>query len=473
MATTSHSQRYFQKGSPQYPKWANYTPPQPDQRKRQVTWKKGLLLTLAGLVLFAFTMGGWFPSTWFVRVQSLSPHSPHANSLQTSSLQEKYWTHEFNDLTDFTLEEHLDAKSSISRQLTGRVHIERAPHEQDSEIAVKVTLACPSQSQWDGISVKATSSSILIENASPVSKPDLSRCVLDISISVAPGLKLAVFKTDTRYLGIDLEANLRLSVSDVATLRATSSSITSHMEPSSLLATRFHIETASGGITGGFSQLDTLDIKSNSGTLNITPFPDRPSKLDSSFFPSPDPRCNLVVSSSSGSVHIDQPIPHFGHPLSCPDYTTDIHTSSGSISGTYILGSKCALHAHSGGIRASILPMAADAKMELITESNSGGVDIDVMAAYGDAEKPVKDLWGRHATMSGSLKVEYPRAWEGEISAKAVSGSIRVDGEGVEVEDGRDGGFGKSIRARKGNGNGELSLESMSGSVVAHIRRVR
>jgi len=406
-------------------------------------------------------------------VHSLSPHSPHTDSLQTSSLQEKYWLHEFNDLTNFTLEEHLDAKSSISRQLTGRAHIERAPHDQDSEIAVKVTLACPSQSQWDGIGVKATPSSILIENASPVSKPDLSRCILDISVFVAPGLKLADFKTDTRYLGIDLEANLRLSVSGLATLQATSGSISSRMEPSSFLAARFHIETASGGINGGFSQLDTLDIKSNSGTLNITPFPDRPSKLDSSFFPSPDPRCNLVVSSSSGSVHIEQPIPHFGHALPCPDYTTDIHTSSGSITGTYILGSKCALHAHSGGIRASILPMAADAKMELITESNSGGVDIDVLPAHGDADKAVKNLWGRHATMSGSVKVEYPRAWEGEISAKAMSGSIRVDGEGVEMEDGRDGGFGKSIRARKGNGNGELSLESMSGSVVAHIRRVR
>jgi len=117
--------------------------------------------------------------------------------------------------------------------------------------------------------------------------------------------------------------------------------------------------------------------------------------------------------------------------------------------------------------------MAATAKMELITESNSGGVDINVMPAYGDADAPVRDLWGKHVTMSGSIKVEYPRAWEGEISAKAVSGSIKVDGEGVEREESGGGGFGKSIRARKGNGNGELLLESMSGSVAAHIRRVR
>jgi hypothetical protein len=336
-----------------------------------------------------------------------------------------------------------------------------------------VTLACPTQSQWDGIGVKATPSSILIENASPTSKPDLSRCTLDVSVLVAPGLKLAAFKTDTRNLGIDLEASLHLSISNTATLLATSSSITSRMTPTSLLATRFNVETASGGITGGFSQLDTLNIKSVSGTLKITPFPDRPSKLDAAFFPSPDPRCNLVVSSSSGSVHIDQPVPHFGAPLPCPDYTTDIHSSSGSISGTYILGSKCALRAHSGSIRASVLPMAATAKMELITESNSGGVDIDVMPAYGDAERAIRDLWGRHVTMSGSLKVEYPRAWEGQISARATSGSIRVDGEGVEREESGGGGFGKTVRARKGNGNGVLELESMSGSVVAHVRRVR
>ena len=80
MATTNHSQRYFQKGSPQYPKWASYTPPQSDERRRQVTLKKGLLLTLAGLVLFAFTMGSWFPSTWFVCLQSLGRHGCQANS---------------------------------------------------------------------------------------------------------------------------------------------------------------------------------------------------------------------------------------------------------------------------------------------------------------------------------------------------------------------------------------------------------
>jgi len=290
---------------------------------------------------------------------------------------------------------------------------------------------------------------------------------------VAPGLILTTFKTDTRNLGIDLESSLRLSVSDLATLEATSGTIKSRMESSSLLATRFNIQTSSGGITGGFSQLDTLDIKSNSGTLNVTPFAEKPSKLNSSLFTDIDARCHLVVSSSSGGVHIEQPIPHFGAPLPCPDYTTDIHTSSGTISGTYILGSKCALHAHSGGIHASIIPMAADAKMELITESNSGSVDISVMPAHGKADTAVKDLWGRHATMSGSIKVEYPRAWEGEISAKAVSGSIKVDGEGVEREESGGGGVGKSIRARKGNGNGELSLESMSGSVAAHIRRVR
>lgn len=112
-------------------------------------------------------------------------------------------------------------------------------------------------------------------------------------------------------------------------------------------------------------------------------------------------------------------------------------------------------------------------KMELITESNSGSIDIDVMAAHGDADAPVKELWGRHATMSGSVKVEYPRAWEGGIDARTSSGSVRVDGEGVEREESGGGGSRKWIRARKGNGVGELSLESSSGSVQAHIRRVR
>ena len=69
MATTSHSQRHFQKGSPQYPKWASYVPPRPDEHRRQVTLKKGLLLTLLGLVLFTFTMGSWFPTSWFVCIQ--------------------------------------------------------------------------------------------------------------------------------------------------------------------------------------------------------------------------------------------------------------------------------------------------------------------------------------------------------------------------------------------------------------------
>jgi len=86
MATSSHSQRHFQKGSPQYPRWASYVPPRPDEQKRQVTIKKGLLLTVLGLVLFTFTMGGWFPSSWFVCIQSPPVQTAVQTTVQTAVL---------------------------------------------------------------------------------------------------------------------------------------------------------------------------------------------------------------------------------------------------------------------------------------------------------------------------------------------------------------------------------------------------
>lgn len=290
--------------------------------------------------------------------------------------------------------------------------------------------------------------------------PDLGGSTLTVNVFVKSDIVLDNFKLDVNNLGIDLLSGLRMSVQEVAFLSATSSRIVAAMDESSVQANTWDIRSSSGGIAGSWSALSHVSMASSSGAVNIKMVPGKglSQKVSST--------SDMVVVSSSGNIKVDymtaDNIPN-------RDYHLDIRSQSGSISGTFTLGDSLKLKTSSGAITATIIPQNADTTSQLLTETVSGGQDITVLSASKQPRAMLRDLSGRHVSVSGSTKVRYAQAWEGDISASVVSGSLSLTGRDVRVESDDKGVVGRRVRASKGKGNGEVELQATSGSVRAQF----
>ncbi|KAJ9143357.1 hypothetical protein NKR23_g6704, partial [Pleurostoma richardsiae] len=85
-------------------------------------------------------------------------------------------------------------------------------------------------------------------------------------------------------------------------------------------------------------------------------------------------------------------------------------------------------------------------------------------AAAAD-EAALRCLNARHSTSSAGIFVQYPGAWEGDVEASSMSGSVRMGGPGLVAH--KVGGWPEKVVGHKGEGAGgsAVTIKSISGSV--------
>jgi hypothetical protein len=124
---------------------------------------------------------------------------------------------------------------------------------------------------------------------------------------------------------------------------------------------------------------------------------------------------------------------------SAREYRTVVSTRSGSISGTYPLGSNTKLSSRSGSLNSVELvvmssPSNASKHVETITRDGAQHVRIiedsffGPLVATGKKDKWWKGMLALHESQSGSVDVVYPDSWEGTGRAESKSGKVRVVG---------------------------------------------
>ncbi|KAI9751097.1 MAG: hypothetical protein M1815_001375 [Lichina confinis] len=224
--------------------------------------------------------------------------------------------------------------------------------------------------------------------------------------------------------------------------------------PAPLSPRKTIIKSVSGSIRGTFDLLDLLHLEAVSGSIDVTVRPQAASSSD------PVP-AQFTAVAASGSIKVDF-TGHGVYDVPRRDYLVTVGTQCGSISGQYLLGTRASFSSVSGSISTTLLPVsAADAWSELHTKTTSGSVRVHVLSSLYRKEKPLRLLRGKHSVNSGSLRLEYPSEWEGEIRGSTASGSINVHGDDVNVVVGTPSHF----LARKGDGDGVIDFDSVSGSV--------
>ncbi|KAK2629002.1 hypothetical protein QTJ16_002105 [Diplocarpon rosae] len=253
------------------------------------------------------------------------------------------------------------------------------------------------------------------------------------------------------------------------------------------------VETMSGHIDGDYPLMDFLGLSSESGNVNVNVIPQEVLKE------APKP-ADLEVQTVSGSIQVNCPV-GAGDPAYQPpprNYITNVHSSTGSIRGSFYLGSSSDFKSISSTITIIGLPVLQDDSSSgvsaapnntLATHTISGTTNVQILepifiAPANSVENPaqsstdsntpylvlptantkiqslfvidprtattnlkLRSLKSTHASKSALINVNYPDAWEGTMRARTVSGKIQTFGEGTRI-----------IRERKGIANQELVL---------------
>lgn len=282
---------------------------------------------------------------------------------------------------------------------------------------------------------------------------------------------------------------------------------------------RILVETMSGSITGSYPLRDFLGLSSESGQIKVDVTPHK--ALESA--PAP---ADLEVHTSSGSIKVDCPIRYVPPPR---NYITHVQTNSGSIGGSFYLGSLSSFATTNGGIQFDALPVlqaTSKDKYEYArpnmfdTKTVSGGTRVNILdpifiSPLSPSEQPIQEtrpspwtpvgdddpylilppdimldqnmmiidrsrsiqklhsLRSTHTASAASIDVRYPEKWEGTLHAKSVSGSIRVKGDGIRIIRERKGYASKEITARKGVEDAEegswVEMSSVAGSLEFEV----
>lgn len=223
------------------------------------------------------------------------------------------------------------------------------------------------------------------------------------------------------------------------------------------------IDVRAGSVTGTYALRDLLSIRTRSGSINVDVEPKEADRT------APAP-ADFTAKSVSGSVGAHFPLSGDEKDIPRRVYRTHTETSSGTISGSYILGSTSTFRTTSGSISAYILPYAADTSTSnLRTETHSGQTSIKILSPFRDEGEPITRLHSYHTTTSSSLTLVYPQEWEGILQGSTVSGGMTILGRDLETLSYWTGPGGKKITARKGSGGSKMHFSTLSGSVDATV----
>ena len=288
---------------------------------------------------------------------------------------------------------------------------------------------------------------------------------------------------------------------------------------------RVVVETTSGSISGLYPLYDLLGLYSQSGTVLVGVIPHAADPAA----PSP---AKLEVKTTSSGVNVHLPILESGGRKFTPparEYYTEVQTVSGSIKGSYYLGSSTTFKGVSTSIDLDVLPVVHSygesySKVGTFeTKTQSGTTNIEILdpiflQTYKNPERPktpyipignddpylllppgdgklfedslaskndkfdsasevatpftegkVRALRSTHTSSSGSISVQYPSVWEGTISASSVTGGIQVLGNGVSIIREKNGWGKKEVVAKKGvdhEGEGStVEMKTISGGL--------
>ncbi|KAI7212551.1 hypothetical protein KC333_g7055 [Hortaea werneckii] len=377
---------------------------------------------------------------------------------------------EFAELDDFALVELLEPTFNELGAITGNIWVMPAPPEQ--EVNVKVWVSFATTAPW-----RVTDASYgYSKSGLELRFPDLEKtprryagapCMdVGIIVYVNHGVELKEWHIST--------ANLNFKVEEGMFAKDSLGRRTFNPDMTSIIAIRGSVEVAywssrhtiidvpTGSVHGTYALRDVLSVHTHSGSISITVDPQEADEEH----PAP---ADFEAISHSGGVQVD----FLDYSLPDREYKTRVESHSGSISGSYVHGSKTAMHTDSGALDVEIKPYCEKGPSGIYTDSGSGSSRLVVGSPYCDPDSAISNLHSQHRAKSGSMELMYPRQWQGIVEGWSYSGSITLKGRDLEPYSRQViSPIGKHVIARKGHGDSQLSFRTTSGSAKVNIGAV-
>jgi DUF4097 and DUF4098 domain-containing protein YvlB len=277
------------------------------------------------------------------------------------------------------------------------------------------------------------------------------RCILiTAKVYVPAESSLEHISVSSQSLDIQLDQSLDVSISGAA-IETISGDLTS--QATKLNSRETFIYTVSGNIEGSFNMLDTLSFKTKSGTINTII---APKEADKRYPDTPAEFSSETVSGTTTLKFLTDDLPD-------REYNSNIASTSGSISGTFLYGGRLDITTISGTLTADLFvtPGSSTQVRTFHQVSKSGSVRVTVLPSDHELGILNQNL----ETISGTLEVKYPETWEGKFHATSMSGTLSAEGHGVRIVKDSKGFTGHELVAKKGDGDSQTIASSISGTI--------
>lgn len=299
--------------------------------------------------------------------------------------------------------------------------------------------------------------------------PTLSPCIqIRITVLVPPRAVLDNLDIRLTHLNVDILPGVHLTTAALSSLSSTSGHIRAPAEEDAYRLDGRHIDisTTSGSVVGWFPLYDLLRIRSQSGSINIKIGPKPVSDSD------PDAAASLQLSTVSGSITASASAAAAAALRFPPrEYVDSVSTVSGSIRAELPFSSLGRIESKNGFLSLTLWPVLdPEAKARLTTSSINGYTDLvlkppqwTTTTTTGGGGPALGHLRSDHSSVSGSISLRYPAAWEGTVKADTVSGRQSFRGDGLHVYK-EDKLVGSALEGYKGEGDSFLTVHSVAGS---------
>ncbi|KAI9810483.1 MAG: hypothetical protein M1827_006259 [Pycnora praestabilis] len=346
-------------------------------------------------------------------------------------------------------------------QTKGEFHVKNVEGLDSGSITVDIWVSDPK------LKVKynfASPTSLWISSPTySVASTDTNPCVsLLVTMAVPSGSTVSNVNIESTTLDVMFFSNLDLNVSDSAIISSTSGDVSfaDLSGPTFLQSRRLIVHTTSGHISGEYPLQDLLSLKSTSGVIDVSVDPKRANGTQEAEF---------EACTTSGDIKTLFNTQHIPERI----YQTHVGSTSGRVTGNYILGPITNFHTTNGDIVTTVLPLSTTAHHSLDTKSISGTTHITMLSPVeNDDNNAMKFTRGSHSTTSGDISIRYPKEWEGGISGRTVSGDIKVTGRNIHVIEDKHGYGSHKFVGEKGDGGGagQLRFGAISGSADVVIQ---
>ncbi|KAF1344087.1 hypothetical protein BDV97DRAFT_393736 [Delphinella strobiligena] len=376
---------------------------------------------------------------------------------------------EFPSPRSFSFIELMEESNLLVHEIGGLITLTAPSEVQEAAVVVGITLATTEHYQISNVNVLQREDSLSLSAPSfeptGYSNSFEKTCMLvQVRISIKPGTEFSELEVATERLNLHVDPSLFGSQRGPEVHNNTEfTTIQGDVSAAYWSSRNTIIDVKAGSVTGTYALRDLLSIRTRSGSINVDV---EPQAVDRT---APAP-ADFTAKSISGSIAAHFPLSGDEKDVPKRVYRTHTDTSSGAISGSYILGSTSTFRTTSGSISAYILPYAADTSTSnLRTETQSGRTNIKLLSPFRDEGEPISCLHSYHTTTSSSLTLAYPQEWEGVLQGSTMSGGMTILGKDLETLSYYKGPGGKKITAKKGSGNSKMHFSTISGSVDATV----